>query len=120
MCKSWLLVFCLVAASGRAQVSAPVLTDVAPPPSSRFPASWYPADNDVTYTSAAQRGAPYTATLVITWRLPEPDGMTKTQVESGFQARDGAGRKREEMAMSRPDEQGGGITAHEVSVNDPV
>ena len=120
MCKSWLFVFCLVAASGRAQVPAPVLTDVAPPPSSRFPASWYPADNDVTYTSAAQRGAPYTATLVMTWRLREPDGMTRTLVQSGLQARDGAGRKREEMAMSRPDEQGGGITAHEVSVNDPV
>src|ERR1700733_13385724 len=114
MCKSWLLVFCLVAASGRAQVSAPVLTDVAPPPSSRFPASWYPADNDVTYTSAAQRGAPYTATLVMTWRLREADGMTKALVQSGFQARDGAGRKREEMAV--PDEQGGGITAREVSV----
>ena len=89
-------------------------------PSSRFPASWYPVDNDVTYTSAAQRGAPYTATLVVTWRLREPDGMTKTLVKSGLQARDGAGRKREEMAMSGPDEQGGGITAHEVSVNDPV
>ena len=74
MCKSWLLVFCLVAASGRAQVTAPVLTDVAPPPSSRFPDNWYPADNDVTYTSAAQRGAPYTATLVITWQLRDPDG----------------------------------------------
>jgi hypothetical protein len=120
MCKSWLFVFCLVAASGRAQVPAPVLTDVAPPPSSRFPASWYPADNDVTYTSAAQRGAPYTATLVMTWRLREADGMTKTLVKSGLQARDGAGRKREEMAMSGPDEQGEGITAHEVSVNDPV
>jgi hypothetical protein len=120
MCKSWLFVFCLVAASGRAQVPAPVLTDVAPPPSSRFPASWYPADNDVTYTSAAQQGAPYTATLVMTWRLLESDGMTRTLVQSGLQARDGSGRKREEMAMSRPDEQGGGITAHEVSVNDPV
>jgi hypothetical protein len=118
MCKSWLFVFCLVAASGRAQVPAPILTDVAPAPSSRFPASWYPADNDATYTSAAQRGAPYTATLVMTWRLREPDGMTKSLVQSGFQARDGAGRKREEMAA--PDEQGGGIKAHEVSVNDPV
>jgi hypothetical protein len=120
MCKSWLLVFCLVAASGRAQVSAPVLTDVAPPPSSRFPANWYPADNDVTYTAAAQRGAPYTATLVTTWRLRDPDGMTKTLEHSGLQARDGAGRKREEMEMPRPDDHGGVITAHEVSVNDPV
>jgi hypothetical protein len=120
MSKSWLLVFCLVAASGGAQVSAPVQTDVAPPPSSRFPASWYPADNDVTYTSAAQRYAPYTATLVATWRLRDPDGMTKTLTQSGFQARDEAGRKREEMAMPRPDEHGGVIVAHEVSVNDPV
>ena len=34
-----------------------------------LPAGWYPADNDVTYTSAARRGAPFTATLIITWRL---------------------------------------------------
>jgi hypothetical protein len=120
MCKSWLLVFYLFAASARAQLAAPVLTDVAPPPSSRFPADWYPADNDVTYTSAAQRGAPYTATLIISWRLPEPDGMTKILTQSGFQARDGAGRKREEMEMPRPDDHGGTIMAHEVSVNDPV
>ncbi len=119
MCKSWLLVFCLVAVSGRAQATAPVLTDVAPP-SSRFPDNWYPADNDVTYTSAAQRGAPYSATLVTTSQLRDPDGETKTLVQSGLQARDGAGRKREEMAMPRPDDHGGVIMAHEVTVNDPV
>jgi hypothetical protein len=119
MCKSWLLVFCLVAASGRAQATAPVLTDVAPP-SSRFPDNWYPADNDVTYASAAQRGAPYSATLVTTSQLRGPDGETKTFVQSGLQARDGAGRKREEMAMPRPDDHGGVSMAHEVTVNDPV
>jgi hypothetical protein len=120
MCKSSFLVFCLLAASVRAQVTAPVRTDVAPPPSNLFPANWYPADNDVTYTSAAQPGAPYTATLVITWRLRGPDGMPRILTQSGLQARDGAGRKREEMAMPRPDEHGGVIMTHEVSVNDPV
>ncbi len=120
MCRCWLLVFCVVIASGHAQATAPVQTDVAPPPSNRFPANWYPADSGVTYTSAAQRGAPYTATLVTTWRLRGPDGMTKTLTQSGLQARDGAGRKREEMAMPRPDDHGGVIMTHEVSVSDPV
>src|ERR1700722_6096116 len=83
MCKSWLLVFCLVAAYGRAQATAPVLTDVAPP-SSRFPDNWYPADSDVTYTSAAHRGAPYSATLVTTWQLRDANGETKTLVHRGF------------------------------------
>jgi hypothetical protein len=119
MCKSWLLVFCLIAAYGRAQATAPVLTDVAAP-SSRFPDNWYPADSDVTYTSAAQRGAPYSATLVTIWQLRDPSGETKTLVQSGLQARDAEGRKREEMAMPRPDDHGGVTMAHEVSVNDPV
>ena len=119
MCKSWLLVFCLVAVSGRAQATAPVLTDVAPP-SSRYPANWYPADNDVTYTSSAQRDAPYSATLVITSQLRDSGGETKTLVQSGLPARDGAGRKREEMAMPRPDDHGGVIMAHEVTVNNHV
>jgi hypothetical protein len=120
MCKCSLLLFCLAAVSVRAQVTAPVLTDVAPLPSSRFPAEWYPADNDVTYTSAAQRDEPYSATLVITWQLHNPDGTIKTVSQSGLQARDAAGRKREEMAVPRPDGHGGVIMTHEVSVNDPV
>jgi hypothetical protein len=120
MCKSWLLVFCLLTAPGGAQVTPPVRTDVAPPPSNQFPANWYPADSDVTYTTAAQRGAPYTATLVTTWRLPGPDGMPKLISQSGLQARDGSGRKREEMVTPRPGEHGEVIMAHEVSVNDPV
>jgi hypothetical protein len=120
MCKSWLLVFCLVASSsGRSQATATVLTDVAPP-SSRFPENWYPADNDVTYTSSPQRGAPYSATLLTTWQIRDRGGETKTLVHSGLQARDGAGRKREEMAIPRPDDHGGVIMAHEVTVNDPV
>jgi hypothetical protein len=119
MCKSWLLVFCLSAVSALGQATAPVLTDVAPP-SSRFPDNWYPADNDVTYTSSAQRDAPYSATLVTTSQLRDPGVETKALVQTGLQARDGAGRKREEMAMPRPDDHGGVIMAHEVTVNDPV
>jgi hypothetical protein len=74
----------------------------------------------VTYTLAAPRGEPYSATLVITWQLRNPDGTTKTVNQSGFQARDGAGRKREEMAMPQPDGHGRVIATQEVSVNDPV
>lgn len=120
MMKSWVLLFCLAAGSGGAQVRPQLLTDIAPPPSSRFPAAWYPADNDVTYTSAAQLGAPYSATLVTTFQLRNPDGTVKTLSQSTFQARDGAGRKREETETPRPDGHGGIIQAHDVSVNDPV
>jgi hypothetical protein len=120
MAKSWVLLFCLAAGSGGAQVRTQVVTDVAPPPSSRFPTAWYPADNDVTYTSAAQLGAPYSATLVTTFQLRNPDGTVKTLSQSTFQARDGAGRKREETETPRPDGHGGIIRTHDVSVNDPV
>jgi hypothetical protein len=118
MCKSCFFLCCLLAITAQAQETAPVLTDVAPA-SSRFPDNWYPADSDVTYTSAAERGAPYSAMLVTTWQLRDANGEAKTLVQSSLQARDGAGRKREEMSMSRPDADG--ITpTREVTVIDPV
>jgi hypothetical protein len=120
MSKPWVLLFCLAAASAHAQAKPPVSTDLAPPPSSRFPASWYPADNDITNTSAPQRGSPYSATLITTWQLRDPNGNTRPLSNSTFQARDAAGRKRDEVEMPRPDGHGGVIKAHEVSIGDPV
>jgi hypothetical protein len=103
----------------RAQQKTPTITNVAPAPSARFPASWYPPDSDVTDTMAPQTDAPYTATLVTTSHA-KISGQIKAFSTSTFQARDSAGRERRETEMPRPDGHGGAITAHEVTVSDPV
>jgi len=78
-------------------------------PSERFPASWYPRDNDVTFTEMPVTGAPYEA-------LQVQGGVGRgTRV-----ARDSAGRVRQETEQPRPGPDGGMVEAHEVSVNDPV
>jgi hypothetical protein len=116
----WVLLFCF-ATWCQGQTKAPEVTNVAPAPSVRFPASWYPADNNVTYTMAAQTDAPYTATLVTTAHYLDPaTGEVQDSSQSTLQARDGAGRKRDEVEMPRPDGQGGIVLAHEVSISDPV
>jgi hypothetical protein len=103
------------------QTPRPIVTDVAPAPSARFPASWYPPDNDVTSTGTPTVGAPYTAVLVTTsWFRNQATGEVHVFTQNGRQARDAAGRRREETEMPRPDGHGGTIMAHEVSVNDPV
>jgi hypothetical protein len=115
------LLLSLSCASAHAQVSAPALTDIAPAPSSRFPAAWYPPDSQVEFTSGPQRGAPYSGTLVTTWQTLAATGAeSKSVSRSGFKARDGAGRTREETEMPQPDGRGGTMIAHEVSVGDPV
>lgn len=101
------------------QQKTPTITNIAPAPSDRFPASWYPPDSDVTYTTAPQTNAPYTATLVTTTHAAI-SGQIKTFSTSTFQARDSAGRKRDETEMPRPDGHGGTIMAHEVTIADPV
>jgi hypothetical protein len=98
-----------------------VITDSAPPPSARFPASWYPESTDVTYTMMAPTDAPYTATLVTTTRFVDPaTGHTKTLTQSTLQARDASGRQRSEAEMPRPDAHGKTFMTHEVTVSDPV
>lgn len=85
-----------------------VLIDTAPPPSVRFPARWYPANNDTAYTVNIEKNAPYTATLVSTTYLVDPSThQARTFSTSTFQARDREGRKRDE-------------TGHEVTISDPV
>ncbi len=70
---------------------------------------------------AVETGAPYTATLVTTVHyLDQATGEMKSVSLSTLQARDGAGRKRDEVDMPRPDGHGGTISAHEVSISDPV
>jgi hypothetical protein len=114
------LLFCLpILCPG--QTKPGVITDVAPAPSARFPASWYPPDSDVTYSIAAPTDAPYTATLVTTTRYIDPStGQTKTITQNTLQARDAAGRQRNETEEPRPDAHGKIVMAHEVTISDPV
>ncbi len=59
--------------------------------------------------------------MVTTLHFLDPtNGNAKSRSQSTFQARDRAGRKRDEVETPRPDGQGGIILAHEVSVGDPV
>ncbi|HWZ52936.1 MAG TPA: hypothetical protein VNW54_15885 [Granulicella sp.] len=116
----WGLLFCC-ASLCLGQTKAPVLTNVAPAPSARFPASWYPKDSDVGLTEAPQTDAPYTATLVTRVEFLNPKtGERKSLSQSTLQARDGTGRTREEQSMPRPDGHGGTAEAREVTVSDPV
>jgi hypothetical protein len=103
------------------QTKPAVITDIAPLPSARFPAPWYPPDSDVTYTIAAPTNAPYTATLVTTTRYIDPStGQLKTLTQSTLQARDASGRQRDETDMPRPDAHGKIIITHEVTISDPI
>jgi hypothetical protein len=110
-----------VTATGSTQTK-PVLEDTAPPPSARFPASWYPAPSPATvYSVDLVTGAPYTATLLTTGHyLNQATHATTAVVKSTLQARDSRGRTHDETEMQRPDGHGGIVTAHEITVHDVV
>lgn len=99
-------------------------TNVAPAPSARFPAAWYPAESNVAYTQASVKDVPYTAKMVTTdFYLNQKTGERTKLVDESFQARDGEGRTRNDGARrSRKSLDGSGkmIDVREVSVNDPV
>lgn len=114
------LPFCL-AIHSPCQSKPPVLIDTAPLPSAHFPARWYPVASDTAYTVNIEKKAPYTATLVTATHFVDPSTkQARTFSTSNFQARDSAGRKREETERPRPDGHGGTIMAREVTVTDPV
>ena len=92
-------------------------TDVAPPPSARFPAAWYPPDNNVTSTMAPVTGAPYEARVVMS---SEQYGRAPVE-QAPLQARDSAGRMRSESSMGpRTAQDGRQVEAREVGISDPV
>ena len=116
-----MLFVCMATLLCKGQTNEPITVDVAPAPSARFPSSWYPPDNDVTYTTAPQRNAPYVGTLVTTFHVANSaSGEVKVLSQSTKQARDSAGRTRTEEVRPRPDGHGGVVQAHEVEVSDPV
>jgi hypothetical protein len=98
-----------------APLSAQEKTDVAPPPSDRFPAAWYPPDNDVTSTMAPVKGAPYEARIVV---QDMSSGLPMEQTP--LQERDGAGRMRTETLQMRLGQDGKPITVREVEAVDVV
>jgi len=89
-------------------------TDVAPPPSARFPAAWYPPDNNVTSTMTPDKRAPYEARMVTEVQHP---GLPIEQ--QPLQARDSAGRMRSETLEIRLKD-GAPVTVRAVEVDDPV
>jgi hypothetical protein len=105
----------------RGQSGSAAVTNTAPPPSTRFPASWYPPAAENTYTAAPLVGKPYTAVLETSTSAINPaTGERKTFLQRTLQARDAQGRRRDEVEQPRPDGKGGTVMAHEVSVTDPV
>jgi hypothetical protein len=95
-------------------VGAQDATDVAPPPSARFPAAWYPPDNNVTSTMQPVKGAPYEAHMIMAGQHP---GLSVE--EQPLQARDSAGRMRSETLETRLKD-GAPATVRAVEVDDPV
>jgi hypothetical protein len=89
-------------------------TEVAPPPSARFPAAWYPPDNNVTSTMQSVVGSPYEARLVTEGRYL---GLPIQQ--EPLQARDSAGRMRSETPEIRLKD-GKPVMVCSVQVDDPV
>lgn len=95
--------------------------DTAPPPSTRFPAAWYPPPNDNATTAAAVKGRPYIADVTTTGRYRNPrTGEMKSQTTTTLQARDSAGRVREEVESQRPDGKGNNVPVRNITVHDPV
>lgn len=75
----------------------PELLHLAPPPSDRFPAKWYPRVGDGTdVLPGPVLDLPYTATIETVHPYHSPTGETLKQVTKGFQARDRLGRTRAE------------------------
>lgn len=124
------LLFCLATfSSGQDSLSSrfgldlgnlPVLTDKAPPPSDRFPASWYPGPSDETFRLSVVSDAPYTATLVTTYRSQSGSEVI-TQTIRTIQARDSQGRTHTESETGQATtRQGEEVKLRTISVFDPV
>jgi hypothetical protein len=94
--------------------------DIAPPPSARFPAAWYPSDNNVSYRSAPVTGAPYTARLVQHGEMNGGAALSGGAArDRPMQARDSAGRMRSETPEIRLKD-GKPVAVRSVRVDDPV
>ncbi|MBB5343895.1 hypothetical protein [Tunturibacter empetritectus] len=115
----WLISCCSLM---HGQIAEEEQMSVAPPPSARFPAEWYPAEGKQEFSMFHDTGAPYTAVMVTTVTFAASPGSSEMKSLSGstFQARDSMGRTRTEESRPRTGVNGEAVDAHEVSVNDPV
>lgn len=110
--------FLCFAISAPGQNKPAVLVDQAPPPSDRFPASWYPGPSDKIFRLTVDKNAPYTATVVQTEQC---QCKGKIVTHSTLEARDSSGRTHYEMegeASLNP--QGEWVHQRTITVSDPV
>jgi hypothetical protein len=75
---------------GQEMKAPPAAVDVAPPPSERFPAEWYPAGADAMHAPVV--GVPFTGTLLM--KIGSEPPMQSLNVT--YKMRDGTGRFRSE------------------------
>ncbi len=75
------------------------VVDVAPEPSQRFPAAWYPPENDYTSTNAPVKGAPFRGVMMMLLERKVPGGGTVSGESPTWMMRDSAGRTRSEESL---------------------
>ncbi len=99
----------------------PERIDVAPPPSDRFPAKWYPRmGKTADLRPAPVLDRPYTATVEHTTISHTPTGETSRYTTYGLQARDRFGRTREESESGVMGVGGQDVKTTSVVVSNPV
>jgi hypothetical protein len=99
MATTGLMILGLAVSHGQEVEKPKVVVDEAPPPSERFPAAWYSAQ-DGQSTTAPVVGSPYTATMLL--KTVTEFGGDKPAIKSKIvtrMMRDSAGRTRTEEWM---------------------
>lgn len=99
----------------------PEIVHIAPAPSDRFPAKWYPRVGDGTdVLPAPVIGKPYKATIETMTPYRSLAGESLRQITRGFQARDRFGRTRSETLSGGMEVGGHMVPTETVIVSDPV
>lgn len=120
--RTMCLLFLIAGCSGHSQEQIaqdqPAELHLAPPPSDRFPAKWYPrAGAGIEVAPAPVTGHPYTATVGL---FTSQTGKKLNQQSMGFQARDRFGRTRSEAESGRFSRGDQAVKTKTVQVSDPV
>ena len=99
----------------------PEVLNIAPPPSDRFPATWYPKVGDGTdVLPAPVVGKLYVATVETVNPYQGLAGEPLLQITHGFHARDRFGRERTEAINGGMTINGQNIPTKSITVSDPV
>lgn len=111
----------VASAQERKAPEAAEILNIAPPPSDRFPAKWYPRVGDGTdVLQAPVVGKPYTAILETVSLDPSPSGELARRVTRDFGARDRFGRTRSENVPGTWRVDGEDVPIKRVTIFDPV